>query len=61
MKYCPTLPVLSILGLDGPRRETPAEARLYRQMGADVSGQNLVPEVALAHEMGICYAGLVTL
>ena len=49
------------LGTDGPRRETPAEARLFRQMGADVVGQNLVPEVYLAQELGICYAGLVTL
>lgn len=49
------------LGVDGPRRETAAEARLFRQMGADVIGQNLVPEVYLAQELGICYAGLVTL
>lgn len=49
------------LGVDGPRRETPAEARLYRQWGADVLGQNLVPEAALAQEAGLCYAGLVTI
>jgi 5'-methylthioadenosine phosphorylase len=48
------------LGVDGPRRETPAEARIYRQWGVDVVGQNLVPEVALAQEAGLCYAGLVT-
>lgn len=48
------------LGIDGPRRETPAEARLFRQFGADVAGQNLTPERALAQEAGICYAGLVT-
>ena len=48
------------LGVDGPRRETPAEARLFRQFGADVIGQNLVPEVYLARELGLCYAGLVT-
>lgn len=48
------------LGVDGPRRETPAEARLFRQFGADVVGQNLVPEVYLARELGLCYAGLVT-
>lgn len=52
---------ITYLGVDGPRRETPAEARLFRQLGADVIGQNLVPEVYLAHELGICYAGLVTL
>jgi 5'-methylthioadenosine phosphorylase len=48
------------LGVDGPRRETPAEARMYRAWGADVIGTNLVPEVSLAHELGLCYAGLVT-
>lgn len=48
------------LGVDGPRRETPAEARLYRQWGIDVIGQNLVPEAALAQEAGLCYGGLVT-
>lgn len=49
------------LGCDGPRRESPAEARLFRQMGADVLGYNLVPEVYLAQELGICYAGLITI
>lgn len=48
------------LGVDGPRRETPAEARIYRQWGIDVIGQNLIPEAALAQEVGLCYAGLVT-
>lgn len=48
------------LGVDGPRRETPAEARFFRQIGADVAGQNLVPEVYLAQELGLCYAGLAT-
>lgn len=52
---------VTYLGVDGPRRETPAEARLFRQMGGDVVGQNLVPEVSLAQELGICYAGLITL
>lgn len=52
---------VTYLGVDGPRRETPAEARLFRQWGADVIGQNLVPEVYLAQELGLCYAGLITL
>jgi 5'-methylthioadenosine phosphorylase len=49
------------LGVDGPRRETPAEARLYHQWGVDVLGQNVTPEVALAQEAGLCYAALVTI
>lgn len=46
------------LGVDGPRRETVAEARMFRNWGADVIGQNLVPEIALAREVGLCFAGL---
>ncbi len=48
------------LAVDGPRRETAAEARMFRMWGADVVGQNLSPEVALAQEAGLCFAGLVT-
>lgn len=48
------------LGIDGPRRETRAEARIFRGWGVDVLGQNSVPEVALAQEIGLCYAGLST-
>ena len=57
----PSAPFVVYLGVDGPRRETPAEARLFRTWGADVLGQNLVPEVALARSIGLCYAGLVTM
>ena len=46
------------LGVDGPRRESAAEARMFRSWGADVIGQNLVPEIALARELGLCFAGL---
>ncbi len=48
------------VGIDGARRETSAEARIFRQWGADVVGHNMVPEAALAQEAGICFAGLVT-
>ncbi|MBX3015042.1 MAG: hypothetical protein KF832_26215 [Caldilineaceae bacterium] len=57
----PTAPEVVYLGVDGPRRETQAEARLFRTWGADVLGQNLVPEVTLARSVGLCYAGLVTI
>ena len=56
----PIAPSATYLGIDDLRRETPAEARMYRQWGADVIGQNLVPEVLLAREAGLCFAGLVT-
>ncbi|CAN5501365.1 hypothetical protein BH10CHL1_BH10CHL1_41310 [soil metagenome] len=57
----PQLPEVVYLGVDGPRRETQAEARMFRLFGADVLGSNLTPEVALANELGICYTGLVTI
>ncbi len=38
------------LGIHGPTYETPAEIRMYRQMGADVVGMSTVPEaIALRH------------
>ncbi len=49
------------LGVDGPRRETVAEARMFRQWGVDMIGQNIVPEITLATELELCYAGLVTI
>lgn len=43
---------------EGPRFETPAEIRMMKQLGADVVGMTLVPEVVLAREAGLCYANL---
>ncbi len=43
---------------DGPRFETPAEIRLFASWGADVVGMTGVPEVVLAREAQISYAGL---
>lgn len=44
--------------VEGPRRETPAEARKYAVYGADVIGYSLAPEVFLAKELQLCYASL---
>lgn len=41
---------------EGPRFETSAEIRAYRQLGGDVVGMTGVPEGVLARELGICYA-----
>lgn len=49
-----------IVGVDGPRRETPAEARLFRAWGAAGICQNITPEAMLARELGICFAAIVT-
>jgi purine nucleoside phosphorylase len=54
------IPAGVYVGVDGPRRETAAEARMFRAWGGDVLGQNLVPEISLAGELGLCYAGLIT-
>jgi len=43
---------------NGPRFETPAEIKAYRIMGADVVGMTLCPELPLALELGMSYAGL---
>lgn len=47
---------------EGPRFETAAEIRMFAALGGDVVGMTSVPEVVLAHEVGICYAsiGIVT-
>ncbi|MCK4343054.1 MAG: MTAP family purine nucleoside phosphorylase [Phycisphaerae bacterium] len=44
--------------VEGPRHETPAEARKYAAFGGELLGQALVPEVFLAHELQMCYASL---
>jgi 5'-methylthioadenosine phosphorylase len=43
---------------DGPRFETPAEIRVFKSWGADVVGMTGVPEVVLAREAEISYAGI---
>lgn len=43
---------------EGPRYETPAEIRAYRTLGGDLVGMTSVPEVVLAREAEMCYAGL---
>jgi 5'-methylthioadenosine phosphorylase len=43
---------------EGPRFETPAEIRMFRQWGADIIGTPLVPEVVLAREAEMCFASI---
>ncbi len=72
--YCPSLracmlalapqfgldlaPSVVYVATNGPRFETPAEIRAYARLGGDVVGMTGVPEVSLAHEVGIHYAAL---
>jgi 5'-methylthioadenosine phosphorylase len=43
---------------EGPRFETAAEIKMYAMLGGDVVGMTGVPEVVLARELGMCYAGI---
>jgi 5'-methylthioadenosine phosphorylase len=43
---------------EGPRLETAAEIQLAADLGADVVGMTLCPEVWLAAELGLAYASL---
>lgn len=44
------------IAVDGPRLETPAEIRAFKQWGADVVGMTAVPECVLARELAIDFA-----
>ena len=56
----PGAPPVVVVGVDGPRRESPAEARMFRAWGADAISLNMMPEVMLAQELGLCFTALVT-
>ena len=43
---------------EGPRLETPAEIKAFKELGADLVGMTLIPEVFLAKELEICYGAL---
>lgn len=43
---------------EGPRFESPAEVRMFRQMGGHVVGMTGLPEAVLARELGMCYAAV---
>lgn len=45
--------------VEGPRFESAAEVRMFRNLGGDVVGMTGVPEVVLANEKGLRYASVV--
>lgn len=46
------------VALDGPRDATPAERRMFKQWGAELTGAGLLPEAYLARELELCYGAL---
>lgn len=46
------------LGITGPESETDAEARFYRDIGADIVGYSIVPENITAVHCGVKFAGI---
>ena len=54
----PKLTAPTYVCTEGPRLETAAEIQLAADLGADVVGMTLCPEVWLAAEMGLGYASL---
>lgn len=48
------------IATEGPRFETAAEIRFFKQIGGDVVGMTSVPEVVLARELEIEIAGICT-
>ncbi|NLN70964.1 MAG: S-methyl-5'-thioinosine phosphorylase [Chloroflexi bacterium] len=46
------------VAVNGPRFESPAEIRMYAQLGGDVVGMTGIPEMVLARELGMHYAAV---
>jgi purine-nucleoside phosphorylase len=46
------------IGSSGPTLETPSEYKMFRIWGADATGMSTVPEVIVAHHMGIKCFGM---
>jgi purine-nucleoside phosphorylase len=47
-----------LMWFSGPSFETPAEARVARQLGADLLGWAIAPEAILARRFGLSFAGM---
>ncbi|MEM1676052.1 MAG: MTAP family purine nucleoside phosphorylase [Desulfurococcaceae archaeon] len=47
-----------VVVIDGPRFETPAEARMYRALGGDILSMSLAPEAFMSREAGLEYVAI---
>jgi purine-nucleoside phosphorylase len=50
-----------LMWFSGPSFETPAEAKVARQLGADLLCWSIAPEAILARRYGVAFAGLVVI
>ena len=55
-KYSKSWEQAVLVCTEGPRFETPAEIKMFRQLGCDIVGMSGAPEAVLARELEICYA-----
>ncbi|MFN2450689.1 MAG: S-methyl-5'-thioadenosine phosphorylase, partial [Candidatus Baltobacteraceae bacterium] len=54
----PLHPAGTAVVINGPRFSTRAESRWFTSMGWEVINMTQYPEVALARELGLCYANI---
>lgn len=47
-----------LMWFSGPSFETPAEAKIARQLGADILGWTIAPEAIIARRQGVFFAGV---
>ncbi|QGM99101.1 phosphorylase [Methylocystis parvus] len=47
-----------MMWFSGPSFETPAEAKVARQLGADILGWTIIPEAILARRYGLLFSGI---
>ncbi|GAQ94017.1 5'-methylthioadenosine phosphorylase [Thermodesulfovibrio aggregans] len=52
------IPSATYVCVNGPRLETAAEIKFFRNIGADIIGMTAMPEASLAREAEICYAAV---
>ncbi|XP_067630811.1 S-methyl-5'-thioadenosine phosphorylase-like [Eurosta solidaginis] len=48
----------TVVCIEGPRYSTKAESKMFREWGGDLINMTIVPEVILAKEAGLLYAGI---
>lgn len=52
------IPEATYICINGPRLETAAEIKFFKNIGADIIGMTIMPEASLAREAELCYAAV---